>query len=1261
MLLKKRATKIVAIVSAICLLLAGVVTGTVFALNNNRVEAVEIGTATDEHAPSNVITVVQPQGVTIYLSNSSDTSLENILSTAASGDGGQEFAKAMMEGSSFSYIKKSAETEYELGVSETASNSIYYLYYSCDNTVGKVTGQISGANNMVSVSEYTNTPARIMMMIKTWEASKLTLTPAAATRKISIQNDSVFTFTQAKSATEVGESAKSAASFDVPQDQEFYFTITPKDESMAIESVSVFGETLTPNEHGIYTIHAGASDVSILAVRGYKVEKSEESDKEGYTTSITDGTIVALNAKGYSFRVTPEEGYTVTVTATVGEKAVTVHKDGNTYSFDDTVTGKVVVTIKATPAQYTITYVNDGHAKVVGTTQGKPTYNQPFTFTVTPDFGYEISSITYTIGNGDETSIEVGDADKGQAKQCTIDGSAIKGNITVTVTTTAKSYTVKYAGADNVTVSPEAGPELKAKTGEEFSFTAAPKAGYTLTNLTVRVGSLNVTLIGSRVEDGEGHYSFTLDSSKLTNNPTADTVGVTITFTTKAIERTVTFVGDNVTFPTNRTATIENDYTFTLTAAAGYELGEVKYTVVGGEQGEQGEQLTAQEDGSYKIDAKNIKGDITINVSATAKKYEVTISPSIKEGLIGSSSAGNATYNEIYSFTLQAAENYRIVKVTATSGTVAITVTEGDTTEEGKTTYTIDGSQLKGAVIVNVTVEKYIFNVRTEGDGFEFAGAGTITKGADYTFTVTAKAPNAETHKQYKIDSVSAEYNEKGLAVTANGSDRYTIGALSTNNITDDVTITVKTIEVKSTLTFTKQVGFQYTGVRVNGDEQSITENKLSVGYMSTVTFTLKAMDGYTLRDVTVENATATIPMALAMEEVEKQFTVADITSDKDITVENVKHVYTVKDGSTAKAHYTIEVGLEDALEDIAEGKQFVEGDTITVKVTHEPGYKFQSVMISSTDITNGAGNATYKVTEDIAIKVVLIENRYTVTYQANGKTTSQTIKYSEFTEETKALNGSEYEYYTVKWTQEESADAAAVESISKSDIADENKTLNVYGHYSLDQNTILTDLVAPITVNVSVEGQIQEGNSATAKLLICLSTDESTSNNSQWKKFFDSLRSNGDKVVAMGVIMAACNGGNTQGKFENVTAANLYDGYVNEIRSKLISDSVANQEGRGLLWGENNCMCAQNRAVAYGIYLGNMEQKYTLRISSEGGKLMHRALCPWVAVQLDGQIVVIKGEFKATSEYAPKAAAAALLPQDSAAEQERYEEPTIE
>jgi len=236
-------------------------------------------------------------------------------------------------------------------------------------------------------------------------------------------------------------------------------------------------------------------DTTVISVTGYTVTLGEGLSGESTVAPGADYTFTAIDADNYDYEIS----------ATMGGEAVTPNDNHDgTYTIPN-VTGNLVINATMTPKSYSVTVEGTGKDDV--TAAGKATYNTDYTFTVAEDANY-IYTTTVTVGGN---AYALGTPDENG--KYTIPGTAIKGDIVITVTKTAKpSNVVSVTKPDYVK-----GNDTATK-GQDYTFTIEQEEGYDYSEPTVKVGGQDVTDKVVKNEDG----SYTIPGSAITGDITIE-------------------------------------------------------------------------------------------------------------------------------------------------------------------------------------------------------------------------------------------------------------------------------------------------------------------------------------------------------------------------------------------------------------------------------------------------------------------------------------------------------------------------------------------------------------------------------------------------------------------------------------------------------------------------------------------------------------------------------------------------------------------
>ena len=227
----------------------------------------------------------------------------------------------------------------------------------------------------------------------------------------------------------------------VPKDPNYDYTVT----------VTVGGgeaTTVSPDEDGIYTVPNVNGNVVVSRAKTPKTFTVVQGDD-------TTGAATATYQTDYTFKLTPEDGYTYNMAVTIGGKGYTGFKavsneDGTTtYTIPGAdVTGDIVISSNKQvkqPETFTVTFDGAGAGEANGKSSVKENTNYTFTVAKQENFEY---TITATMGGTDVTVTE------GANNTYTIYN--VTGDLVITIekksTLTMKVAVSEYVQMDNKTV-----------------------------------------------------------------------------------------------------------------------------------------------------------------------------------------------------------------------------------------------------------------------------------------------------------------------------------------------------------------------------------------------------------------------------------------------------------------------------------------------------------------------------------------------------------------------------------------------------------------------------------------------------------------------------------------------------------------------------------------------------------------------------------------------------------------------------------------
>ena len=804
---------------------------------------------------------------------------------------------------------------------------------------------------------------------------------------------------------------------EATEGESFSFTAQAKtDYKLTSVTATVGGEDVELDQSGnTYTI-AGESvtgdivvtiDAEALPVTTYTVEYAD------VTGATVEGAESVEEGASLTFTVTAETGYEISsVTATVGGESVTPASSGNEYTIAN-VTGNVVVTVVASKISYTVT-ANAQNAAV--DVAESVLHAEHLTFTVTTENGYEISSVTATVG-GENASVT------NEGNKYTV--SDVTGDVVITVNAAQKTYNVEI-DATNATVNGVTDGQ-KVNHGAEISFTVSATDGYEIVLVDAKMAGKDIEV----VMDGDT-YSIP--------NVTGDVI---IIVTTKLIEYTVDVNATNATvngITDGQEIAYGEDLTFTVNANTGYENVKVSVTVGG-------EDVTPSNEGnSYTI--SDIDGNVVITVTASQIVYDVTVNAENATVTVDESIA----YGDTLEFTVKAEEGYTVTKVTVndkevtagsdgtytveniTSDVTIVVATEistysvsvaenehaqvnfvGETTVQhgGQVQFTVtvdngyvlnrvylnnnvsnvltpDGeglytiSNITSDTVIHIGLNRETYSVSFNEGNFEVSGDPTVAFEGNYTFGVVA-------NEGYNIASVTAVMGGEPVLVTDNEDGSYTIA-----NVTGNIEVTI-TCQV---ITF---------GVEYNYDEEQVTvEGADSVDYNGELTFTVTAKPGYNITSVSATVGGSTLTVSNNGNEYMITISGATVTGDIVITVASEQDASQGYDVT-----FTAPDGYSVVCEDVHTGVEA--GTVIEFTVNVPEGYSDEiEVYAADTKLEPTNGKYTLEVIEDTEVVVKVYINISDTTKEETHYSISGTGKFEYPVAQPYTFTVTADEYYNI-------------------------------------------------------------------------------------------------------------------------------------------------------------------------------------------------------------------------------------------------------
>lgn len=988
------------------------------------------------------------------------------------------------------------------------------------------------------------------------------------------------------------------------------------------------------------------------------------------------------------------------------EEGVITAQDAQGNSISTNYNGsKSITRITLTPAQegWTSTLELFPNLKPVTYTVAPPTASSNYTFTPVDEQGTASTGWSVESGKpfyfqaksnveGKALTIHATNPDNFQTVEVrphTVAGKSdlykiekVESNLNLSVEVNAITYKVTGPTDNaNVTYTPvtgEAAPngDWRISHGTSFNFTLTPKNNYTITGITYTV------------ENGEQGGSFEVNSSGTYTIPGTQVKGdITITVTAQG-PCTIQWEDNNYTHTGDEQVPYKTAYAFTVTPDEGYTIESVSYKV--GEAGET-KSLKVSASGSYTIPANDVTGNITITVTAKEATYNVVFGSSEQSVIKGEHVA---TFNTAYQFTVTPNAGYSVNEVRYRVGNAA-TQTLG---VSDRNTYTIPGENIKGDITITATttVKSYTvkatvngtdYNAETGNEAATFTGGSSATVEAEYIFTVSAKPG-------FTVTIVDVTIGGNATVPTATSVEGGTRYMLAKGSVTGNVNIAITTTAVTYKLALSKDDSYQFA-VSNGAEYDGSTDSFINIAYNGTVTFTLKATDGYSLRDVQVTYNNVEFKAKADDDGAEffyedtdndgnegRTYTVTKVVKDGQLSVvlSSVKKVWAVSNASANDDGYTLKVKVGSA-EEGTEIKQGVsvtalEGDNVSIVVTHNEGFGFAALSVNLVNILNelqtGVDYSLGKINEDKLIRVTTAENTYTVIYhdpidfkdQESTKTVE--LKYTAvqgpdndgFSESgTYTLLEDSDTYYDRAWRTDATSDQTVKTVLNKSEIVDKSLTINLYAVWTWNKDanaTMIVGTLLKLKVTTTPAGKDQSS--------IYFAYD--LPNREDWQALVTELVKHSDSIEALGFIYTAhdkyTSQNSTNKEFSSILKAVLDDANPGDWKKSVSGSAtcwyvleLTGPNGNKLpAFAQINAWNWKNENTRYGWTFSGMDDK----------QFNQRMVKGWVSLTVGGERLIFEEkELKVVSEYSTAAANAALLPEAPSMEEESYEEPTIE
>ena len=667
-------------------------------------------------------------------------------------------------------------------------------------TISPSTPQTVNYNQTTQFTVTPNTGYSIASVTGTCGGSLVgnTYTTNAVTANCSvIANFAVNTYTVTPSAGTGGTISPSIPQ-TVNYNQTASFTVTPNTGYHVTSVTGTCGGSLVGNNYTTNAVTANCTVTANFAINTFTVTPSAGT---GGSMSPSTPQTVNYNATT-SFTVTPNANYHIaSVTGCGGTLA------GSTYTTGP-ITGNCTVTSTFAINTFTVTPSVTGSGIINPATPQTVNYNQTAQFTVTPNTGYSIASVTGTCG--------------GSLVGNTYTTNAITANCTVIANFAISIFTVTPSAGSGGTINPSTPQTVNYN--QTAQFTVTPNTGYSIASVT---GTCGGSLVGN---------TYTTNAVTANCSVIANFAINTFTVTPSA--------GANGSMSPSTPQTVNYNATasFTVTPNANYHIASV--TGCGGTLA--GSTYTT--------------GPITANctVTATFVINTFTVTPSVTgSGTISPSTPQTVNYNQTTQFTVTPNTGYSIASVTGTCGGSLV-----------GNTYTTNAVTANCSVIANFAINTYSLTASAGSNGsISPSGAVSVNYGASQTFTI---APNANYHvadvlvdsssvgavTSYTLNNVTANHTISAtFAINTVPIHAITASAGANGSISPSGAVTVNDAANQS-FTITPNSGYHVANVLVDGS---------SVGAVTSYTFTNVTADHSISASFTSSGATVNLPDGITL------------------------------------------------------------------------------------------------------------------------------------------------------------------------------------------------------------------------------------------------------------------------------------------------------------------------------------------------------------------------------------------------------------
>lgn len=445
---------------------------------------------------------------------------------------------------------------------------------------------------------------------------------------------------------------------------------------------------------------------------------------------------------------------------------------------------------------YNVTYFLANVASSNENTNISP--SSAYTTTLTATEGYELDSVTVTMGGTDITDDAYAEAqyDRGNVSISEVSGDVI-------VRAIAKPNVLEVTlNITNMTYLEVETPEF----GTPYTVDFFVNEGYLFPS------TVTVTMGGTTLVAGED-YGYVYDSTNgvLTVNNVSDD----ITITANAVIITYNVVSNVTNGTISHPDTVNYNSPLnscTITPSTGYQLPSIINVAMAGVTLVQGTDYT-YDSANGSVSIAQVIGNVVINAVCEIITYSVT--KTLDSHLTGSNDTATVNHGDTYVLTLVPDTGYSLPpSITVTMGGNCV----ADAYDENSGIITI--SNVSGNIIINASAVINTYEVNTTLSNYtETTGSESVNHGSDYSATFTPDA-------NFIFDNCTVMMN--GIPVeNAYTVDETNIVSITVTNVTGNISIV---LNGKTYLTYIGTIESTQNAITI--DDESLTSGNYTIKYV---------------------------------------------------------------------------------------------------------------------------------------------------------------------------------------------------------------------------------------------------------------------------------------------------------------------------------------------------------------------------------------------------------------------------------------------